>query len=187
MPGEELLGGSLCTISFIWKGQNFGGPKSLKVKCVWKVLWAHGNLREDITDIGVVGAAERRRSIAAVLQAAFTLSFTAPWNTHTGRVWLNPEFLRCWCTKADKWRQYKINALFLNESKTAENCSSLIKSLYPGLWCFMSIALVVDRVARCFWKEENLQKIKTCKNKIFLCSVIVPQVFQEIIFLLDSI
>lgn len=108
-------------------------------------------------------------------------------HTHTGRVWLNPEFLRCWCTKADKCRQYKINALFLNESKTEENCSSLIKSLYPGPWCFMSIALVVDRVVRCFWKEENLQKIKTCKNKIFLCSVIVPQVFQEIIFLLDSI
>lgn len=38
----------------------------------------------------------------------------------------------------------------------------------------MLIALVVDRVARCFRKGKNLQKVKTCKNKLFLCSVIVP-------------
>lgn len=47
----------------------------------WKALWVGGNLREDVADIGVVGAAERWWSIAAVLQATFALSFTAAWNT----------------------------------------------------------------------------------------------------------
>lgn len=41
------------------------------------------NLREDVPHIGVVGAAERWRSIAAILYTAFTLGFTATCNTHT--------------------------------------------------------------------------------------------------------
>lgn len=97
-------------VSFISKVQNFGGPKTRRSNASEKVLWRQGNLREDITDVGVVGAAEWRRSITAILQTAFTLSFTVPWNTHreglikpTAPVML-----------VHKSRQVNINALLLN-------------------------------------------------------------------------
>lgn len=41
------------------------------------------NSREDVPHVGVVGAAEGWRSIAAVLYAAFTLGFAATCKTHT--------------------------------------------------------------------------------------------------------
>lgn len=172
-------------VSFISKGQNFGGPKSLKVKCIWKGLVRARQLTR--------GRHPRRRSRSS-RRAAFHRSNTPSSlhtelhyslkHTHIGRVWLNQEFLRCWCTKADKWREYNMNALLLNESETEDNCSILSKSLYPGLWCFRLIALVVDGQTRYFWKEEkpaeskNLQKQNT---QNILCSVIVPQAFREII------
>lgn len=60
---------------------------SFKVKCICTVvlmsLCVCVDLREDVPHVGVVGAAERWRSIAAILYTAFTLGFTATCNTHT--------------------------------------------------------------------------------------------------------
>lgn len=46
------------------------------------VLCKGADLREDVTHVGVVGATERWRSFAAVLNAALTLASAATWNKH---------------------------------------------------------------------------------------------------------
>ena len=61
---------------------NIIGPLQPSVVHLMCLLCPCDYLREDVAHVGVVGAAERWRSIAAVLYAAFTLGFTAACNTH---------------------------------------------------------------------------------------------------------
>lgn len=67
-------------VSKLWR------PFKLSVKVlIWLVLCKSVDIREDVTHVGVVGAAERRGGVAAVLNAAFTLASAATWNKHKQR------------------------------------------------------------------------------------------------------